>query len=266
MVTVAAAAVYPSGTASASVTGKGIRIFPGWPLPNQIDSDLAAGVSCVSVYPTSVERVTSRFPKDWQSLNVGTSTLTLTVSDTDVTVGGTISTPQNAALLVNGKGYARALSAGDNLATVATGLASLVNADVSASSSGPVISIPGASELIARVGVSGTSIRELKRQERGIEIIVWAPSHTDRETIADAIEVKLAHQDFLSLADGASGRVLYRNSPVTDDFSRAGTYRKDLNYSVDFPTTEVRTDAQILVEDISVKSQETDAVIVAFTV
>ena len=266
MVAGAAAAVYPSGTGNASVTAKGIRIFPGWPLPNQIDTDLAAGVSCVSVYPTSVERVTSRFPKDWQSLEVGSTTLTLTVTGTNVTVGGTISAPQNAALLVNGRGYLYALSDTDNLATVATGLAALVDVDVSASSSGSVISISGASELIARVGVLGSSIRELKRQERGIEVIIWAPSHTDRETIADAIEVKFSKQDFLSLADGSAGRVLYRNSPVTDDFSRAGTFRKDLNYSVDFPTTEVRTDAQILEIDLSVKSQQSNAVLIAFTV
>ena len=266
LVTTAAAAVYPNGTAQPSVSTRGVRVFPGWPLPNQIDRDLAAGVTNVSVYPTDTERVTTRYPQDWHQLSVSSPTLTLTVSGSTVTVGGTVSTPQNAALLVNGKGYVRALSAGDNLASVATGLATLVNADTSASSSGPVISIPGATELVARVGVAGTSIRELKRQERTFQLSVWSPSHEDRETVADAVEVALAKLDFLTLADGSAGRCVYASSPMTDDFSRAGTYRKDLNYSVDFPTTETRTDAAVLVEDITVRSASSNAEIVAFVV
>ena len=49
--TICAATCYPNGTGSPSIAGVDIRIFEGWPVPAQLDADIAAGKINVSVYP-----------------------------------------------------------------------------------------------------------------------------------------------------------------------------------------------------------------------
>ena len=56
----AAAAVYPNGTAQPSVCNADIKVYPGWPVPNVLDTALAAGKLHISVYPLGTERKTSR--------------------------------------------------------------------------------------------------------------------------------------------------------------------------------------------------------------
>ena len=51
LVNVVSAALYPSGTAAASVPGPDCRIYRGWPNSAALDADLAAGNINVTVFP-----------------------------------------------------------------------------------------------------------------------------------------------------------------------------------------------------------------------
>ena len=84
LVTLIAATVYPNGTGQPSIVpgGAGVAIYPGWPLPADLDADMAAlgagtgGKLHISVYPRPEEHNVTRFQKDWQQQQVPAPTLT----------------------------------------------------------------------------------------------------------------------------------------------------------------------------------------------
>lgn len=253
LVSLIAAAVYLNGTGSASIANADIRVFAGWPISANLDADIAAGKINISVYSTLIERNTTRYSKDWQQQSAPVQTLTLTIAGQTVTVGGTVSTPQNVMLMVNRAPYVYAVQAGDTLTSIATALSTLV---AGASNVGAVITLPGTANLsAARVGASGTSIREIRRQERVFQIVIWAPSQASRDLVAAAVDVTLAGMEFISLPDQSLGRIIYRGSPMTDGLQKVGIYRRDLNYSVEYATTQTKVDTQITQEQLNVSVQ-----------
>jgi hypothetical protein len=106
MVSQVAGYVYPNGTGEQSVTGGAINIFPGWPLPDQIDNDMPQGIVDVSVFPVpGMERNTTRYRPAQKVMSVAEPTLTLKAAANVVTVGGAMPspfTPHNLAVLVGG--------------------------------------------------------------------------------------------------------------------------------------------------------------------
>ena len=255
LVAVSAQALYPLGTAQPSAAaGVPVRIYPGWPISGALDEDLGAGTCHVSVFPLQLERNTSRFPKDWIDQAVSPTTLTLTVSGLTVTVGGAVSTPQNVMLSVGGQDYAYAVQATDTLTSIATALATLVPG---ASNSGPIITLASSSNMkAARVGAGGTVIRELRRQERVIKMTVWADSPAHRDAIAQIVDSAMAAIQFITLPDGFAARVIYRGSPVWDNQQKANLYRRDLDYMVEYATTQTAAATQITQQQINVTAQD----------
>ena len=252
-----AATVYPNGTGQASVSGFDIRIFEGWPNPLSLDKDLLAGKANVSIYPSGGERNTTRFSRDWQQLSITPPTLTIVIAGQTITIGGTPSTPQNVAAIVNGLAFVYPVQAGDNLTNIATGLAALINASVAdTTSAGAVITLPASAKIkAARIGTQGTSIRELRRQERVFQITIWANTPQNRDAVANPIDTALAAISFLTLADQSAARVIYKNSPMTDNFQKSKLYRRDFNYSVEWATTEIATDTAITVVQENIADQ-----------
>jgi hypothetical protein len=234
----AAQAVYPNGTGQPSVAGVDILIYPGWPQQANLDADLLAGKVHVSIFPTAMERNTTRYPRDdWQELAVNAATLTLTIAGQTVTVGGAMPSPfhaQNVMVMVNGLPYVYATQANDTLTSIATALAALIPG---ASNVGAVITVVGIISE-ARVGTSGTLIRETRRQERVFMLTVWADTPVKRDAVAKAIDELMATTQFLTMPDEYAARLIYRGSPVTDGHQKANLYRRDLNYSVEYATTQ----------------------------
>ncbi len=236
-------AAYPNGTSQPSIANVPCIVYRGWPVPKNLDADLAKGKINITVYPLDNEQKTTRYPREWKPLPVTAPALTLTVSANTITAGGTPSSPLNAAAIVNGTGYVYAVQPTDTLTSIATGLAALING---ATSSGTVITIPGAYRLAARVGAVGTAVRETKRQKRGFQIVFWCPSPALRDLVVPPVDAVLADTDFLSLPDGTAGRLIYERTRVTDRVEREGLYRRDLFYSVEYGTTDSMSVAQII--------------------
>lgn len=250
LVALAAQFLYPNGTAQACAAGVPVRIYAGWPQANSLDSDLAAGIAHVSIYPTRIERNTTRYPKDWQTLAINAATLTLTAAGLQITVGGAMPAQffaQNVMAMVNGQPYVYATQAGDTLTSIATGLATAIAAGVpGTSSAGAVITLPAGALIDAvRVGATGTSIREIRRQERVFQIIIWADTPAHRDAIAAVIDPALADMPRITLADQSAARLIYRDSPIMDGLQKEKLYRRDLHYMVEFATTQTATDAQV---------------------
>ena len=261
LVTLIAATIYPSGTAQASVAGVGVRVYAGWPNPEQLDTDLRAAtpICHVSVFTRPEERNTTRFTTDWKPVSVNTPTMTLTISGQTVTVGGVVppaNNPHNAMLFANGKPYVYAVLATDTLTTIAASLAALIVIDMAGTSAvGAVITMPNSARINgARVGVTGSSMRELRRQERSFQISIWADTFVHRDAIAQAIDTVLAFTTFLTLADSSAGRLIYKGSAVSDDQQKDRLFRRDLTYMVEYATTQTETETQITQEQLNVSA------------
>lgn len=253
LVTVIAGIVYPNGTSQPSITGAPVLVYQGWPDAVQLRTDLAAGKVHVSVFPQpNMLRIVDSAMSDWSTPSAPVNTITLTLSGQTVTVGGTVSTPQNAALVVDNKAYVYAVQAGDTLASIATALAALVNVDQTATAAGAVVTIPGAKYISPRVGGQGVAVRETRRQEQGYQITVWANCFDQRDPIAAAIDSALSGIPHLTLAD-QSAALRFKSSRQDDSQQKEGIYRRDLMYAVEFSTFASQTLMQITatIENVS---------------
>lgn len=243
-------ALYPNGVGQASAVGFPVQIYQGWPSPDKLDADLKAGTAHVSVWPTPSETPTVDHFPEWQVLSTTPATLTATVGANTVTIGGTVSAPQTMAVIADGKAFAYPVQAGDTLATIATALAAGLNAaGITASAAGAVVTLPAAKHIVARAGGQGISIRELRRQSRVFQISCWTWAFDKRDMLAMAVDAALSANWRLALADGTYGNSTYKGSSQHDEAQKQLVYRRDVLYSVEYATTQTRTDAQVLIEN-----------------
>ncbi|AZG14936.1 hypothetical protein [Cupriavidus pauculus] len=238
--------VYPNGTGQLPIAGQAIKIYGGWPTPDQLAKDLKAGKQHISVFPRTVKYLQSAKSK-WRTITPAVHTISLTVVGQTVTVGGTVSTPQNASLVVDGRAYPYAVQAGDTLASIATALAALVAADQAATSVGTVVTIPGAHAISQRVGGRAIRTRDVRRQDQEFLISVWANCFETRDPLGDAVDAGLARIDRLDLPDGSYANLRSRplSNPWDDDGQKEGVYRRNLSCWVEFPTTEVQEQYEV---------------------
>jgi hypothetical protein len=201
-----------------------------------------------------MERNTTRGPVDFQQLTAPVHTLTATVdpTGTEVTIGGTVSVPQNVALLLNGGAVVYPVQAGDNPDSIAAALAALVGDTLTpATAAANVVTIPGAIHLVARIGGAGTSIAEVGRQERLFQITFWCPASSPPPAVRDAavklVDPVLRRASRLPLADGTAGQLVYVRTSQDDARQKVGCWRRDLFYRCEYGTTVTETDTEIIV-------------------
>lgn len=248
--------VYPNGTASPSVTGNGVRIYQGWPVPQQLDTDIAASICHVSVYPRPEEKNTTRYPKDWQPVSLNTPTIAVSVVGQQIQFAGNIppaNNPHNLMAAVNNLPYVYAVQPTDTMQSAVASLAALIAAAVpGTTSAGLTIQVPP-SAIIQRalVGVQGVSASEIRRQERLFQIGIWADTPASRTLLAQAIDPQLANIEFFTMPDQFSARLIYKMSRMSDEFQKQAIYRRDLFYTVEYATTLAQPTTQITQVDVN---------------
>lgn len=242
----AANAVYPNGTAAASVAGVTVTLAAGWPEPKQLDGIIAAGNAMVTVFPQpGAEDNTTRFWPTMAILDaIPAPQLLLTLEGNIISVGGAVNPGEAAFALVNYHGYSYGVKAGDTLASVAASLAALIP---QASVSGTTITLNGAFDIEVSVSVSVTMQAEIARQRRRFLMSIWAPSPAIRALLGPAIDayLKAAAQKRIVLPDDTFARLIYRGTMETDQLAKERLYRRDLLYEVEYVTTSRETDNTI---------------------
>ena len=235
-----AAYVYPNGTGNpvSPVVGFPVKVFAGWPQPELLAADLAAGAGNISVYPTDTEKPLPVTARDWQVQSLPAATITTTVAGQAVTLGGIVAAGQNVAIQVNGKSYVVAAQDGNTLAALATALAALISADVPATANGAVITVATAHELDAAVGTSGTLIRQLRRQQKTFQITAWANCYNERDQLGAAIDQAIEPLSRAALPDGSIAILHYRQTRQDDSMQKQRIYRRDIFYAIDYATTQ----------------------------
>ncbi len=243
-------ALYPSGLeGGCAVAGAIVRIYRGWPTPAALDADLAAGRINVSVgaVPGSAQ-VTTRYPDQWTVAKPVVPALSASVFGDVATFAGTASLGQLAALLVDGRAAVHRTEAGDTPASVAAALATeLQQVGVTATASGTAVTVNGARNVVARVVADQAATRETRRQRQHFTVTCWCADPPTRDAIGSAIDAALSGIDFVGLADGSSGRLLFVASVTSDRWEDATLYRRELTYSVDYATTITQTQPRLIV-------------------
>ncbi|QBJ80516.1 hypothetical protein [Aquitalea sp. USM4] len=246
-----AAIVYPNGTSQPSIAAIPVKVYPGWPVANVLDADLAAGKVHISVYPLPTERKTTRHVgRSWIPITNPVHSVAMTVSGNTVTLSGTPAA-QNLLLQVNGTDYIYTMQPGNSLTAAATALASLIPG---ASSAGAVIAIAGAYSIVARVGGFGAAIKETKRQEKEVQITIWSSSPSARAAIAGPIDSALSDSTTILFSDGSVGIIRYARTFQSDQSEKSGLYRRDLVYCIDYATTQTMQATEVIAPVVNIAS------------
>ena len=247
LVQLIAEALYPKGLgAAAAIAAGAIRIYRGWPNATALASDLAAGLVNISVFPVAgATRITTRYSPDWLP-NPVVPALTVTVSGKTATFAGSADLGQLAGLLIDGASYVHRTTAGDSPALIAAILAAALPKPTPATVVGASITIPGATLVVGRTAADASAALELRCQQQEFRITLWCPTPDSRDTASAAIDVACAATSFLTLADGSAARLRFASTTTFDQHQDATLYRRDLNYTVEFPTTQVATQPSML--------------------
>lgn len=198
----------------------------------------------VSVYPKpGYTRNTTRFPLQWLDGPITQPTLSVSILGDTVTITGPAGVTQNVGIKTNQGAWAVAASPTDDASSVAAALRAFIPGS---SGSGPDVVMPSTDGLIARVGGTGIASKEVRRQLQGFQVTIWAPTPALRDSAASAADLSLAQTYWLTLPDGSQVWLTYDTSTVVDEPSEANLWRRDLIFTVEYPTTARMTAAQML--------------------
>lgn len=228
--------LYPSGSSEPSIVGVLCRVYRGWPNSATLNSDLSAGMVNVTVVTDSDSgHVTTRYLQEWHTKSVRPGT-TVSAAAPTVTISGTPAVGDVVGALIDGVAYAYRIKDRDMPGLIASNLCHLIQSDRLANTQGGVITIPGAATITVRVVRDSSTSFESRRQEKDLRIICWCPNPPVRDTVAAAIDSGIDRISFLPLADNTTARVIYRNTVSYDQAQNALLYRRDIVYTMEYPT------------------------------
>ena len=231
-----AGVLYPSGAIAgqASTAGPVCKIYRGWPIPQSLTADLAAGVVNISIFTESGgEKNTTRCFQVWETLTPASPQITLAVSGNVVTIGGSIQAGDFAMIKVGWRSaYSVPVAANSTLASLASALAALIPG---ASAVGPVVTIATSQTVLVAAGGQGVGWLELQRSQQQMRVTLWCASPTQRDQMGPPLRVAFAGIERLTLADGGSARVYYQRSIISDANENQTCYRRDMFFTAEFP-------------------------------
>jgi hypothetical protein len=255
------ALIYPDGTSQPSVVSHAVKIYPGWPNPQQVDIDMVEeplgvpAASHVAVWPSPVGRNTTRHPVQREELPTPAATYTLGAAGQVITVAGAAPNPyvrQNLAAFVNGKPYVVGAGAGATPAQLATALQALIVADVPGTSVvGAQITLPAGARIGAlRVGSTGSVIRSVGREEKQFWIMTFSPNPTARAAVSETFDAPLRDVRRLALADGTSAQVTFVGQRDDDTAEKQRVYRRTLMFTLEFDATITEAAPQMVAGEV----------------
>ncbi len=236
LVSLVTAALYPSGTAPLGPVGADCRIYRGWPSPAGLDADLRAGLVNVSIFPDAAPGQTmTPYPSEWHGTTM-TPTLLAAVIGHTINFSGMAAAGQLVGIRIDNSTFVYPIAGGDTPASVAANLAAMIAPTFIVQLSGPTLTVPGAGTLIVRVVAGSPALREVRRQLHDFRISFWCPTPMLRDSACGIVDTTLAGLTFIGFSDASFGRIQYKNTVVFDQSQSSILYRRDLIYSIEYPT------------------------------
>jgi hypothetical protein len=227
-------ALYPKGILEVSIVGTTCRVYRGWPLTAPLNSDLAAGIVNVTVFPAAKRDEVPDAYFDRSYTTISPTSLTASVVGQSVTFSGLVASNQVVGLLVDSVPFSYLVDTSDTIDNIAANLTVLVGAVRIATVSGSTITVPGVRQMIARVVTNATVSEGLRRQRREIQVSCWCPSAALRDLVCQAIDLAFASSSFIALTDETKAHVRYVSTQVYDQSQNALLYRRDLCYLCEY--------------------------------
>lgn len=213
-----------------------IKCYRGWPAATNLDDDLRAGISHVSIWEASGYSRKATGYIDGPVDTLGATTIGVSIGGSFgnvITLSGNANASQLAGIKVNGIAYAYACLSTDTPATIAAALAAL--SAVTPTISGSALTFPNGTRLDARVGSIGTSMTLPRYMTQGVRVMVFAFSPAARDAICSLIDAQIAQNyRFITLSDGQSCQFCYRNTISDDMPQKEQSWRRDLLYTCDY--------------------------------
>lgn len=228
--------VYPVGLSQPSILGSPCRIYRGWPNNQTLSSDLSNAVINLTVAGDNDSGRTSTRYLPRFNVSSARPGVSLSAVQGQIIVSGAPADGDVAGVVVDGAAFTYRIEAGDTTAMVAARLASAIQAIRPALVAGSVLTVPGSHTLVARCVADAAASLEVRRQEKDFRIVAWCPTPESRDAVCTALDAALSKITFLALPDTTSARLQYRNTMTYDQAQSALLYRRDLLYSIEYPT------------------------------
>ena len=279
------AAAYGNPTAlQLSAAGIKVRIYRGWPVAQQLDPDLAAGIAHVTVFQQNgMGRLAGGSLDPAQTFTGPPPTITATASGNVVMLGGTPTAGNLIGMKIDGVPVVYEVQASDTLLSIASSIADLISspdlvddsgnlllnddggpfetgdvASIAPVSGGVAITLSTSAPVVVRVGSPGYTLRRPRQQTEQHTITCWAPTPAARDAICKYLDAGLSDIHWLRLAD-QQARLVWAGTVTNDVTSKAALWRRDLSYRITYWTTQLRLDPTMLfgVTDLTVGLQPT---------
>ncbi len=153
-----------------------------------------------------------------------------------VSISGRPAVGQSVGVLVDGHAHIYQVRDFDTIGGIAANLAAMIRSNRVVHLSGNDLIIPGAVQLVARAVTNGKTFTEARRQERELRSVVWCPGPDLRDWIAGSIDHAFAGMPFLTTGDNVQARITYKGTSIYDQAQNSQLYRRDLIYTVEYPT------------------------------
>ncbi len=246
LVALVTSALYPNGVAAAPSIAAESRVYRGWPNASALEADLSAGIVNVSVFSAPHSgRDTTRYLPNWLPTPV-VPTLTVGVAGNTATFSGVADIGQLAGVLIDGRSFVHRTIIGDTPESVAAVLCSAIASVQPASVVNSTITVLNVSHMVARTVADASAALELRRQRQGFRVTAWCPSPELRDSVCAGLDITTAATPFLTLADGSAARLCFASTTSSDDRQDAMLYRRDMYYTVEFPTTQIAVQPSML--------------------
>lgn len=228
--------LYPEGPSRSSIVGAVCRIYRGWPNAATLNPDLSSGVVNITIIADNDSgRTTTRYLPEWKT-NMITPGTTACVSGLTINISGSPQVADVIGVLIDGSAFAYRIESGDTPGLIAANLSQLISGTFFARAVGTTIIVAAAYNILVRVACDRGTSYESRRQEKDLRIICWCPAPPVRDAVATAIDAALDLTSFLVLSDETTARIAYKNTASYDQAQNALLYRRDLVYTVEYPT------------------------------
>jgi len=247
----ATTAIYPNGTGQPSVANLDCRIFEGWPLPDQLDMDMAGTmlqnsvvtrpggpVANVSVFPMPGTGVsTNQILDDTFVISQPVYGMTPVLAGNVLTVGGQPNEGEYLTVELNrGNIYSRT---GTTTAVLLAALLLDIQSQYpTATGDATSITFPDNFSLLVRQGGKGVMGKVTWRQRHDIMVTTWAHNHAVRKTLADAVDNYIKQNIRVTLPDTSQAIIRYSRTNISDEQQVQTIYRRDLIYQVEYATVQ----------------------------
>ena len=138
-----------------SAAGLPVRVYRGWPVAQQLDPDLAAGVAHVTVFEQpGMSRLGDGSLDADETVAAPSPSLTATVAGAAVIFGGTAAVGQIAGVAADGASYARTVQPGDTPLAVAAAIAAMMGGGVLDTDAGQALTDEAGDTLFAEAAAA----------------------------------------------------------------------------------------------------------------